>query len=46
MKDGYDYIFTHVDAFKIVAKEPQQWHEQISSSFFFKSIGPPILLFG
>ncbi len=41
MKDGYDYICTHVDDFKIVAKEPERWHDQISSSFLLKSIGPP-----
>jgi hypothetical protein len=36
MKDGYDYICTHVDDFKIVAKEPERWHDQISSSFLLK----------
>jgi hypothetical protein len=29
-----------VDDFKIVAKEPEQWHDQISSSFLLKYIGP------
>ena len=24
-KDGYDYIYTHVDDFKIVAREPEKW---------------------
>jgi hypothetical protein len=32
MKNGYDYICTHVDDFKIMAKEPEQWHDQISTS--------------
>jgi hypothetical protein len=41
MKDCYDYICTHVDDFQIVAKEPEQWHDQISSSFLLKFIGPP-----
>jgi hypothetical protein len=27
MKDGYDYICTHVDDFKIIAKEPEQWRD-------------------
>jgi hypothetical protein len=40
MNDGYDYICTHVDDFKIVAKEPERWRDQISSSFLLKSIGP------
>jgi hypothetical protein len=40
MKDGYDYICTHVGDFKIVAKEPEWWHDQISSLFLLKSIGP------
>jgi hypothetical protein len=39
MKDGYNYVCTHVDDFKIVAKEPEQWGYQISSSFLLKSIG-------
>jgi hypothetical protein len=43
MKDSYDYICTHVDDFKIVAKEPEQCRDQISSSFLLKSIGPPSL---
>jgi hypothetical protein len=46
MKDGYKYICTHVDDFKIVAKEPEQWHDQISSSFLLKSIGPPSYFLG
>jgi hypothetical protein len=44
MKDGYDYICTHVDDFKIVAKEPERWRDQISSSFLLKFKGPrPII---
>jgi hypothetical protein len=44
MKDGYDYICSHVDDFKIVAKEPERWRDQISSLFLLKSIGPrPII---
>jgi hypothetical protein len=46
MKDGYDYICTHVDDFKIVAKEPEQWHDQISSLFFTQVYRAPVLLFG
>jgi hypothetical protein len=46
MKDGYDYICTHVDDFKIVAKEPEWWRDQISSSFLLKSIGPPSYYLG
>ncbi len=41
MKDSYDYICTHMDDFKIVAKEPEQARDQISSSFLLKTIGPP-----
>jgi hypothetical protein len=47
MKDSYDYVCTHVDDFKIVAKEPEQWHDQISSSFLLKQVyRAPIMLFG
>jgi hypothetical protein len=46
MKDGYDYICTHVDDFKIVAKEPEWWRDQISSSFFTQVYRAPVLLFG
>jgi hypothetical protein len=38
MKDGYDCICTHVDDFKVVAKEPERWCDQISSLFLLKSI--------
>jgi hypothetical protein len=44
--DGYDYICTHVDDFKIVAREPQRWQEQISAAFLLKSIGPPAYYLG
>ena len=44
--DGYDYICTHVDDFKIVARDPERWKTQISAAFLLKSIAPPILLLG
>jgi hypothetical protein len=43
---GYDYICTHVDDFKIVARDPQRWQEQISAAFLLKSIGPPAYYLG
>ena len=39
--DGYDYICTHVDDFKIVARDPNRWKLHISAAFLLKSIGPP-----
>ena len=39
-KDGYDYICTHVDDFKIVGLNPQMWLDCISESFLVKSHGP------
>ncbi|KAI2492903.1 Reverse transcriptase (RNA-dependent DNA polymerase) [Fragilaria crotonensis] len=45
-RDGYDYICTHVDDFKIVAKDPNRWQEQISAAFLLKSIGPPTYYLG
>ena len=39
--DGYDYVCTHVDDFKIVARDPaDRWKTQISATFLLKSIGP------
>ena len=38
---GYDYICTHVDNFKIVARDPDRWLTQISGVFLLKSTGPP-----
>ena len=38
---GYDYICTHVDDFKIVARNPDRWSQLISKEFLLKSIGPP-----
>ena len=40
-KHGYDYICTHVDDFKIVARNPDRWSQLISKEFLLKSIGPP-----
>lgn len=39
--DGYDYICTHVDDFKIVAKDADRWMLKIKERFLVKSCGPP-----
>ena len=39
-KDSYDYICTHVDDFKIVAKDPQMWVDRITTVFLVKEHGP------
>ena len=39
-KSGYDYICTHVDDFKFVAKDPGMWIDRISSTFFVRESGP------
>lgn len=39
--DGYDYICTHVDDFKIVAKDPDKWLTKIKERFLVKTSGPP-----
>jgi hypothetical protein len=45
-KDGYDYICTHVDDFKIVARDPERWKSHISAAFLLKSVGPPSYYLG
>lgn len=45
-EDGYDYICTHVDDFKIVARDPERWKAHISGAFLLKSIGPPAYYLG
>ena len=45
-RDGYDYICTHVDDFKIVARDPERWKSHISAAFLLKSIGPPSYYLG
>ena len=42
----YDYICTHVDHFKIVARDPDCWLTQISGVFLLKSTGPPSYCLG
>jgi hypothetical protein len=37
--DGYDYICTHVDDFKIVAKDPERWMEMVKGTFLVKESG-------
>ena len=39
--DGYDYICTHVDDFKIVAKDAFQWLDHIKAQFLVKESGEP-----
>ena len=39
-KDGYDYVCTHVDDFKIVAHDADKWLHTISHTFLVKSQGP------
>ena len=45
-KTRYDYICTHVDDFKIVARDPYHWLTQISGVFLLKSTGPPSYYLG
>ena len=45
-KSGYDYICTHVDDFKIVAKDPTMWMTKIKAIFTVKSEGPPSYYLG
>ena len=37
--DGYDYICTHVDDFKIVARDPERWMRHIEQTFLVKESG-------
>ena len=39
--DGYDYICTHVDDFKIVAKDAFRWLNLIKDQFLVKESGEP-----
>ena len=39
-KTGYDYICTHMDDFKVLAKNPSTWIDHIASDFIFKEHGP------
>ena len=45
-KSGYDYVCTHVDDFKIVARDPDRWKTQIAAAFLLKSVGPPSYYLG
>jgi len=38
--DGFDYICTHVDDFKVVAKDPMMWIDRIAGAFLIKEHGP------
>ena len=39
-KDGYDFICTHVDNFKVVVKDPDILTERVASVFLIKEHGP------
>lgn len=39
-RDGYDYICTHVDDFKVVARDPGLWVDRIAGAFLVKEHGP------
>ena len=40
-QDGYDYICTHVDNFKMVAKDPDYWLLIVKEHFLVKSARQP-----
>ena len=40
-ESGYDYLCTHVDDFKVVAKDPQRWVNAIAGAFQLKCSGAP-----
>mmetsp|Transcript_52228 Transcript_52228/g.78006 ORF Transcript_52228/g.78006 Transcript_52228/m.78006 type:complete len:1156 (-) Transcript_52228:781-4248(-) len=40
-KDGYDYICTHVDDFKVCARNPKRWIDLIAGAFCLKSAESP-----
>ncbi|CAJ1962164.1 unnamed protein product, partial [Cylindrotheca closterium] len=39
--EGYDYLCTHVDDFKVVAKDPQRWVNAFAGAFQLKCFGKP-----
>ncbi|GFH49047.1 hypothetical protein CTEN210_05523 [Chaetoceros tenuissimus] len=39
--NGYDYICTHVDDFKVIADRPEDYIDRIATAFFIKEQGPP-----
>ena len=40
-KDGCDYVCTHIDNFKTVACDPNQWMTKTEAKFLVKSLGLP-----
>ncbi|CAJ1970455.1 unnamed protein product [Cylindrotheca closterium] len=38
---GYDYLCTHMNDFKVVAKDPQRWVNAIAGAFQLKCFGKP-----
>ena len=40
-EDGYDYICTHVDEFKLVARDPERWINMIKGTFVLKNANEP-----
>ena len=45
-RDGYDYICTHVDDFKVVAGDPKNWMDLIENKFVLKLVGTLSYFFG
>ena len=39
--DGYDFMCTHVDDFKVVAKDPDKWTKSIGLKFQLKIVEKP-----
>ena len=44
--NGYDYICTHVDDFKIIADDPDMYLDRISGAFLIKNHGSPSYYLG
>jgi len=38
--DGFDYICTHVNDFKVIGKNPMRWIDMIAGAFLIKEHGP------
>ena len=36
----YDYIYTHMDDFKVVARDPTMWIDRITTVFLVQEHGP------
>ena len=45
-RTGHDYIYTHIDEFKVMVKNPKRWCDELATKFHLKVLEDPTYYLG